>query len=212
MQGTQVWSLVWEDSTWCGTTKPVSCSYKPVALQPRGCDNWAPMLQLPKSMHREPVLHGKRSHRDGKPVHCKEGWLPLAATTESPKAAVRTQGSQRLNKQINVKKKKHTRSLVLFPLDTCGHWEAGSADDYLQGLLSKEGRSNNQAFHCPILPHTDSSVARKAKCWVSATGRVATQKWTYYSSRFTPTSRFPIFFSLSFYFFKYELKSHLSST
>lgn len=78
--------------------------------------------------------------------------------------------------------------------------------------LSKESRSNNQAFHCPILPHTDSSVARKAKCWVSATGRVATQKWTYYSLRFTLTSHFPIFFSLSFYFFKYELKSHLSRT
>ena len=40
MQGTQVWSLVLEDSTCCSATKPVSHSY------------WAHVLQLLKTTHR----------------------------------------------------------------------------------------------------------------------------------------------------------------
>ena len=49
MQGTWVWSLVQEDSTFRGATKPVCYSY------------WAHTL--------EPVLHNKRSHRNEKPKH-----------------------------------------------------------------------------------------------------------------------------------------------
>ena len=50
MQGTRVPSLVWEDSTCQGATKPVSHDYR--------------------SPHNlEPVLHSKKSHLSKEPVH-----------------------------------------------------------------------------------------------------------------------------------------------
>ena len=52
MQGTQVQSLVWEDSTCQGATKPMHHSY------------WAHAL--------EPMLHSKRSHHSEKPAHHNE--------------------------------------------------------------------------------------------------------------------------------------------
>ena len=57
MQGTQVRSLVWEDPTCRGATKPESHNY------------WARVLQLLKAAHLEPMLHNKRSHCNEKPVH-----------------------------------------------------------------------------------------------------------------------------------------------
>ena len=50
MQGTRVQSLVWEDPTCRGATKPVSHNY------------WACMSQLLKPVGLEPMLHNKRSH------------------------------------------------------------------------------------------------------------------------------------------------------
>ena len=41
MQWTWVWSLVWEDPTCCGATKPVHHSYWACALEPRRCNYWA---------------------------------------------------------------------------------------------------------------------------------------------------------------------------
>ena len=51
MQGTRVHSLLQEDSTRCGATKPVSQNYSACAL--------------------EPTLHNRRSHSNEKPVHRK---------------------------------------------------------------------------------------------------------------------------------------------
>ena len=59
MQGTLVESLVQEDSTCRGATKPMCHIY------------WAPMLQLLKPMHLEPPLY-KRSHGNEKPMYCDE--------------------------------------------------------------------------------------------------------------------------------------------
>ena len=36
------------------------------------------------------MFHSKRSHRDGKPVHCNQRTALLATTRESPRAAVKT--------------------------------------------------------------------------------------------------------------------------
>ena len=55
MQETQVQSLVWEDHTCHGATKPVSHSYR------------AHMLQQLKLARLEPVLHNNRSHHKEKP-------------------------------------------------------------------------------------------------------------------------------------------------
>ena len=60
MQGTQIWSLVWEDSTCHGATKPVCHHY------------WAHVLQLLRPAHLEPVLCYKSSHHDERPAHRNE--------------------------------------------------------------------------------------------------------------------------------------------
>ena len=51
--------------------------------------------QLLKPMSLEPVLRYKRSHRRENPVHRSEEGPPLAATGESPRAATKTQRSQK---------------------------------------------------------------------------------------------------------------------
>ena len=61
------------------------------------------MLQLLKPMCLEPVLRNKRSHRNEKPVHRNEEQPPLAATRESPRAATKTQCSQKINKNLKTK-------------------------------------------------------------------------------------------------------------
>ena len=43
----------------------------------------------------EPELCNKRSHRNEKPVHRSEEWPPLTATRETPRAATKTQRSQK---------------------------------------------------------------------------------------------------------------------
>ena len=65
MQGTRAQSLVWEDSTCQGATKPLHHNY------------WAHMLQLLKPMSLEPVVHNKRSHCNEKLLHCHRVALTL---------------------------------------------------------------------------------------------------------------------------------------
>ena len=60
LQGTQVWSLVWENSTWRRATKPVRHNY------------WAHMLQVLTLTLLEPVLGNKRSSCKEEPVRSKE--------------------------------------------------------------------------------------------------------------------------------------------
>ena len=72
MQGTQVWSLVQEDSTCCRATKPMGLDYWACTLEPKSCNYGACMLQLLKPMHLEPVLCSKRSHSNEKPMHHDE--------------------------------------------------------------------------------------------------------------------------------------------
>ena len=79
MQGTQVQSLVWEDPTCLGATKPEYHNYQD-----------CPVQQLQKPVHPEPVLHSKRSRCNEKPVNNQEQ-TPLTATRESPNTATETQ-------------------------------------------------------------------------------------------------------------------------
>ena len=51
--------------------------------------------QLLKPAHLEPVLHNKRSCRNEKPAQCNEEWPLLATTRENPRAAAKTQLSQK---------------------------------------------------------------------------------------------------------------------
>ena len=95
MQGTRVRALVQEDPTCCGATKPVCHNYLAWALEPVTHNYWAHVLQLLKPACLEPVLRNKRGHRSEKPAHRNEEQPPLAATRESPRAATKTQRSQK---------------------------------------------------------------------------------------------------------------------
>ena len=63
IQETQVRFLGREDPTGLGASKPVGHIYWACGLEPRNCNYWSPWAL-------EPVLHNKRSHRDGKSVCC----------------------------------------------------------------------------------------------------------------------------------------------
>ena len=89
-QGTWVRTLVWEDSTCRGATKPVHHNYWACALEPASHNYWTRMPQL-----LEPVLHNKRSHCKEKPAHHNEEQPLLAATRESLRAATKTLCSQK---------------------------------------------------------------------------------------------------------------------
>ena len=99
IQGTWVWSLVQEDPTCCGATKPVCHNYWACALEPTSHNYWARMPQLLKPACLEPMLRNKRSHRKEKTVHCNEEQPSFAATRESPRTATKTQRSQKKKKK-----------------------------------------------------------------------------------------------------------------
>ena len=95
MQGTRVQVTVREDPTCRWATKPMHHNYWACALEPGRQNNWACAPQLLKPMRLEPVLHNKTNHRNEKPEHCIEEQPLLAATRESPRAATKTQHSQK---------------------------------------------------------------------------------------------------------------------
>ena len=90
MQGTQVQSLVWENPTCSGATKPMRHNYwvhasqllsphatrrnylSPCALGPACHYYWAHVLQLLKPVCLEPVFCNKRNHRNENPAHHNE--------------------------------------------------------------------------------------------------------------------------------------------
>ena len=99
VQGTWVWTLVQEDPTCHGATKPVRHNYWACALEPASHNYWAhaPRAcepQLLKPMHLEPMLRNKRSHCNEKPMYHNET-PTLASTRESLRAAMKTQRSQK---------------------------------------------------------------------------------------------------------------------
>ena len=82
MQGTRVWSLVQENPTCCGATKPVHHNYWACTLEPASHNYWANVPQLLKPTRLEPVLRNEEQ-------------APLTATRESPRTATKTQRSQK---------------------------------------------------------------------------------------------------------------------
>ena len=106
MQGTQVWSLVQEDSTCCGATKPVYCNYWPCVLSPHT---------------PEPVLH-ERSRNNEKSPHRNESSSPLLHLEKA--CAQQRRPSTAKNKWINKLKKKNT--------NICTFYNANVADYILQ--------------------------------------------------------------------------------
>ena len=72
MQGTRVRSLVREDPTYRGATKPVRHNYWARALEPASHNCWARVPQLLKPARLEPVLRNKKSHCNEKPTYRNE--------------------------------------------------------------------------------------------------------------------------------------------
>ena len=72
VQATRVRSLVREDPTCRGATKPVRHNYWACTLEPASHNYWARVLQLLKPTCLEPVLRNKRSHCNENPVHRNE--------------------------------------------------------------------------------------------------------------------------------------------
>ena len=78
MQRTRVRSLVQEDSTCCGATRPVCHDYWARALEPSNCNYWNPCAL-------KPVLCNKRNHSNEKPENHKKRTAPaLSQLEESP--------------------------------------------------------------------------------------------------------------------------------
>ena len=69
MQETQVGSLIWEDPTWQGATKPVPHNHRACALGPGSRSYGVPMPQLLQPMDLEPVrLEPLRALQQEKPL------------------------------------------------------------------------------------------------------------------------------------------------
>ena len=98
MQGTLVRSLVQEDPTCCGATKPVSHHYWACALEPASHIYRAHVLQVLKAVRLEPVLHNKSNKRSTTmrsprtTAKSNPRWPQLE---KSPRAATKTQCSQK---------------------------------------------------------------------------------------------------------------------
>ena len=85
MQGTRVRSLVRQDPTCHGATKPMHHNCWAWALEPASHSYWDRMPQPLKPMCLEPVLRNKRSHRNEKPKHHRESPRTATKTQCSPK-------------------------------------------------------------------------------------------------------------------------------
>ena len=79
---------IWEESTCHRAAEPMSHNY------------WACTLQRLKLVHLQPVLCNKKSHRNEKLSNTTRQQSPPFATRESPRATVKTQCNQELNKWI----------------------------------------------------------------------------------------------------------------
>ena len=82
--GDRAQSLVWEASTCCGATKPMSHNYWARVLEPESWDYWSPSAF-------ESELHNKRGLRAA-----TRGQAPFAAAGEGPSIAVKTQHGQKV--------------------------------------------------------------------------------------------------------------------
>ena len=81
---TQVRSLVGEDPTCCETAKPRCHSYRACALEPRSCNCWAHMLQLPKHKHPRACNLQQEEPLQWEACVPQQESPPLDATRENP--------------------------------------------------------------------------------------------------------------------------------
>ena len=102
MQGTWVQSLVQEDPTCCGATKPVRHNYRACTLEPTSHNYRARAPQLLKPTRLEPVLCKKKSPRTAtESSPCSQQLETARAQQRRPDTS---QKKKKKNKVINFKK------------------------------------------------------------------------------------------------------------
>ena len=97
MQGTWIWSLVLEDSTCGGATKPMRHNYWACTLEPSSCDYRACVPQLLK-----PICLWTCASQQEKPPQweaCMLQWS-VAATIESPHKSNKDPAQPKIKKHI----------------------------------------------------------------------------------------------------------------
>ena len=83
MQGTQVQSLVWEDPTCCGASKPVRHNYWACALEPASHNYWAHAPRGRAPQQEKPLWWEARApQRRVAPAH--RNWRKPARSNEDP--------------------------------------------------------------------------------------------------------------------------------
>ena len=87
MQEIKVQSLVWEDPTCLGATRPVCLNYWTTALEPACPNYWSPRTL-------EPMLY-KRGYHNEKPMHHNWGVALLVTNQRKACTAKKTQHSQK---------------------------------------------------------------------------------------------------------------------
>ena len=80
---------------WACAPQLLSLRNRARAIEPASHNYWAHVPPLLKPARLEPVLHNGRGHRSERPEHRNEEGPPLTASGESPRAAVKTQRSQK---------------------------------------------------------------------------------------------------------------------
>ena len=98
MQGTEIWSLVQEDPTYHGATKPMCHNYWTCALEPTCCSYWAhvPQVLNPRAATTEACLPRSRAPQQEKPPQweaetpqrrvdlARRNWRKPAQSNEDP--------------------------------------------------------------------------------------------------------------------------------
>ena len=161
MRGTWVQALVRKDPTCRGTTKQVRHNYWAGALEPASHNYRACMLQLPKPVSLEPVLHNKRSHSNDKPATKSRPCSP-----QLEKACVqqrRPNATKNKFKKINLKKKKAI--LVGSSLCLISFLKALMTPPFCLPHLKQSGRRGEILNTCKQTPSANKAESNNLSLW-----------------------------------------------
>ena len=123
----QIQSVVQEDPTWLGTTKPQGHNYWACTVEPRS-HNYKSLRAL------VPMLCNKRSHLNEKPVHHNNEYPLFMTTRKSPWAAMKTQHSQYFFKKKKLQLKKCKGGTKEFYSVHMNHIDLGSTYQFQNNL------------------------------------------------------------------------------
>ena len=105
MQEMQVWSLIRQDPTYCGAAESMHHNYGASELQPRSCNFWTHVIQLPKPV--SPSIHAPQQEQ---PLRWDAQALQLESSPHLPQLEKslpsNKTSAQPQNKSITFKKRR----------------------------------------------------------------------------------------------------------